>query len=328
VRSLIICLAVLLPFLLVNAGEPLPQGRAFQPAHLEIVWSAPTNKQAAALWIYRNIPQDFSARTISNLMTLGAFTLDDKKTLSDEDRAMDKHGIAFANEKEKRYLGISPALGLVEYQDQKAEDMTKPIRGLPSEAKVERLALKYLKQIGIPISEFATKSEKGVALLSFRDQKTRGYFDKANKKFVQEVDCRGISFVRRVAGVNFAGIGVAGGFYVSFGNSGRIAKLELVWRKLEPYQRYEIASPEQTVAWIKEGKALMPYPLMNPDLNAGEISRLTIKDFSPLYKGALADEPEEFTFPFAKLDCVARVGKTNVNLQLYCPILSTNRIKP
>jgi hypothetical protein len=323
-----VCLAVLLSPMIVSAGEPLPKGKAFQPVHFEIIWAAPTNKQPTALWIYRNIPQEFSTRAISNLMIMGSFTAHDARKLSDEERGIDKQGLAFSNEEETRFLGISPALGLITYQDQKAGDMTKPASGVPSEAKVKKLALKFLEQIGIPQSNFATTSQKKGDLLSFKDQRTRGYFDKAKKKFVEEADYRGIFFVRRVDGVNFAGIGVAGGFYVGFGNSGKIAKLELVWRNLQPYQRYETASPEQIMAWVKEGKAVMPYPLVNPDLNPSEISKLTIKEFSPLYKGALADEPQEFTFPFAQLNCIASVGKTNVNLQLYCPILSTKTATP
>ena len=320
--------AVLLSLFVVRAGEPLPKGQAFQPVHFEIVWAAPTNKQPTALWIYKNVPQEFSARAISNLLALGSFTMRDAKKLSDEDRSIDKNGLAFASEDEKRYLGISPALGLISYQDQKADDMMKPVKNVPSDAKVEKLALKLLDQLGIPRSDFATKSEKSGNLLSFKNKMTRGYFDQKKKKFVREVDERGIFLIRRIDGVNFAGIGVTGGFHADFASYGKVAQLELVWRNLQPYQRYETASPEQIMAWVKEGKAVMPYPLMNPDLNPGEISKLTINDFSPLYKGALADEPQEFTFPFAKLDCVASVGKTNVNLQLYCPILSTNRIKP
>lgn len=323
-KFFVVCLAVLLSFMVVSAGEPLPKGKTFQPVHFEIVWAAPTNTQPKVLWIYKNIPQEFSARMISNLMALGSFTMRDVKRLSDEDRAIDKMGLAFSNEEETRWLAISPTLGLIEYRDEKANDMMRPVEGVPSDAKVEKLALGLLEKIGIPSSDFATKSPKNNDLLAFGTSGTRGHFDQKKKKLVKEIDSRGIFFIRRVDGVNFAGIGVAGGFYVQFASQGKVAHLKLVWRNLQPYQRYEIASPEQIIAWIKEGKAVMPYPLISPDLNPSKISKLTIKDFSALYKGALADEPQEFTFPFAQLDCVASVEKTKVNLQLYCPILSTN----
>lgn len=327
-KFFIVCLTVLLSPMIVSAGEPLPQGQAFQPVHFEIIWAAPINKQPTALWIYKNVPQEFSTRAISNLMALGSFTTNDIRKLSDEERAMDKNGLALVNKEETRYLGISPALGFIVYRDDKANDMMGRVEGVPSDAKVKKLALELLDKIGISSSGFATKSSKKNDLLAFGNKEIRGHFDPKKKKFIKEVDKRGIFFIRKVDGVNFAGIGVAGGFHVEFTSHEKVANLELIWRNLQPYQQYETASPEQIVAWIKEGKAVMPYPLMNSDLKPSEINKLTIKGFSPLYKGALADEPQEFTFPFAQLNCVAVVGKTNVNLQLYCPILSTNEVIP
>ena len=320
------CLAVFLSLRVASAGEPLPEGQIFQPAHFEIIWAAPTNSQPTTLWIYRNIPQNFSTGMISNLMALGSFTMRDRRKLPEEDLAKDKDGLAFVNKEETRYLGISPAFGFIEYRDDKANDVMKPVEGVPSEAKVKKLALELLDKMGIPRFDFATKSAKKNDVLAFGDKETRGHFDQKKKKFVNEVDKRGIFFIRKVEGVNFAGIGVAGGFHVEFASHAQIAQLEIVWRNLQPFQQYEIASSKQIIDRVKEGKAVLPYPLANPDLNPSEIKKLTVKDFSPLYKGALGDEQQEFTFPFAKLDCIADTGKSNLNIQLYCPILSTNTI--
>ena len=85
-----------------------------------------------------------------------------------------------------------------------------------------------------------------------------------------------------------------------------------------------MASPEAIMQKIREGKAVLTHKnLVNPAM----IQSLTITDCSPLYLGASGNVSQDFVYPFAQLEAVAKIGGTNANVQLYCPILSTNSIR-
>lgn len=305
-------------------GEETPSlkhaGASFWPVDFQIVWKAPEGRQA--LWVYKTIPQHFSPKAISNLMALGSFTTNDQRKLTTEESAIDKNAVAFVTKDQSRSLGISPALGWVLYQDNHAYDVRDKIEGVPSDTKAKILALRLLDKIGIPRSELVKKTKRG-QLLTFRTTETRGptYHTKTGKTTgTNEIDARGVLFVRQIDGVSFAGIGVAGGFQVEFVSHAKVRKLELVWRNLQRWKKFRVASPGQIIQWIKDGEAVMPAPNVNPD----EIKKLTVVKIAPLYMGELGGERQDFTYPFASLNAIADMGRTNVNVQLYCPILSTN----
>ena len=301
---------------LERAGVP------FVPVNCEISWSVPTKQQPMELWVFKTIPQNFSPKAISNLMVLGSFTTNDQRKLTAEESAIDSNAVAFVTKDENRSLGISPALGWIIYKDNRAFDIRDKIKGVPSDAKAKRLALKLLDDIGIPRSELVKKSKNGEPL-TFRETGTRGptYHTKTKTTTGKnEIDSRGVFFIRQIEGVSFAGIGVAGGFYVRFVSHAKVQQLELVWRNLQRWKEFQVASPDQIVQRIKEGQAVMPAPNVNPT----EVRKLTITQISPLYMGELGGKRQDFTYPFGSLNAIANLGRTNVNVQLYCPILSTN----
>ena len=312
----------------IVSGEEAPSlkhaGAPFQPTNFEIAWNAPTNRPTE-LWIYKTIPQRFSAGAISNLMFVGSFTELNERKPTNKERAADTNGIVFVSKDESRSLGISPALGWIFYHDNRAFDVRDKIEDVPSDATAKKLALKLLDQIGIPRSDLA-KNANSSEPLTFWEAGTRGPAYNAKTKETigtNQIYSRGIFFIRQIDGVNFAGIGVAGGFYVRFVSHEKVSELELVWRNLQQWEKYQVASPDKIIQWIKEGKAVMPVPNVNPS----EIKKLTINQISPLYMGALGGEPQDFTYPFANLSAVAEMGQTNANVQIYCPILSTNIVR-
>lgn len=319
-------------------GEELPvlnrAGAPFLPVNFEITWSVPTNQPPKSLWVYKTVPQHFSDEAISNLMALCSFTMQDRKARpyweeepsTKEEWAAVANAVAFASKDGSRALGIYPALGYIYYQDNRAFDVRDKIEGVPSDAKVKKLALKILDQIGIPRSDLVKKS-KGGEPLTFREigTQSRTYHTKTKTTTGKnEIYSRGVFFIRQIDGVSFAGIGVAGGFYVEFVSHAKIRNMELVWRNLQRWEKYQVASPDQIIQWIREGKTVMPAPNVNP----GEIKKLVITQVSPLYMGAFGGETQEFTYPFANVFGIADTGKTNLHVQLYCPILSTNRVEP
>ena len=161
----------------------------------------------------------------------------------------------------------------------------------------------------------------------------RGHFDKEQRKAVKDgIDSRGMMIPRRIDGVNFAGAGMNGGFTVRFASHAAITQLQLVWRNLQPYRKYQLASPAQIVEWIKEGKAVVLWCYASK-LNPPAVKKLTITEVLPLYAGELGFAipgltPQDFTYPFADLSVLADTGQTNIAIDLYCPILTDKEVTP
>src|SRR6266568_5086926 len=86
-----------------------------------ITWPAATNQWPEALWVYKVIPQNFSDAVVSNLMSLGSFTAQDRKKVSPYLREEDSSTIFFGDlEGTQKHLAICPKLGYVEFHDGKA----------------------------------------------------------------------------------------------------------------------------------------------------------------------------------------------------------------
>ena len=303
-----------------DTGEP------FATANCDVVWSAPRT-----LWIYKTIPQHFSDEVISNLVAMGSFTARDKRKLTGrdlaqlpaKDRPMAKNVLAFVNKTEDRNLTILPAEGYIYYRDQRADPATRDaIEDVPNEAQTQELALKFLDQFSIPRSELARKPDSP-ELQTFKEVRRWGHMDKQQGKRVELIESRGVFYVRQIDGVAFAGIGMAGGFHARFASHAKVAEQTLVWRNLQRYKIYEVASPGQVMQWIKDGKAAMPEQNVYPS----EVKKLTITDISLWYMGASGETRQDFTYPFADLRTIAETGETNIGVQLYCPILSKNEVQ-
>jgi len=304
----------------------------FQVHDPEIVWAPPTNQSRAALWIYKVITRSFSGTIVSNLMVLGSFTVQDEQKWQREISQTNTEPLLFANQSNTCNLLIVPSQGRIEYWDGFAEanhwdrinHLVEPVEGVPNDAKAEKLGLKFLKQFGIQRADLA-QNAKG-HLLTFGEKRTRGYFDRRRGKYIDdEIIARGIFFNRRIDGVNFAGVGIGSGCEIMFANHAKIANFKLVWRNLQPCEHRQVASVDEIMQWIQEGKAVMTHKnLVNPAV----VKKLTIMDCSPLYMGAAGEEAQDFVYPFAQIEAVADLGYTNADVQLYCPILSAKVAKP
>jgi hypothetical protein len=306
-------------------GNSFPK---FQVHNPEIIWAAPTNQSRAALWIYKVMPQHFSSAAISNLMALGSFTMQDEQRGHRHVSDTNEETLFFFHKKGGCNLTVVSSQGWIAYWNEnvfpnhwdKTNHLVELVEGVPNDAKAEKLGLKFLRQFGIQRADLA-QNAKG-HLLTFGEKRTRGYFDRRRGKYIDdELIARGIFFNRRIDGVNFAGIGVGSGCEIMFANHAKIADFKLVWRNLQPYEHRKVASADEIMQWIQEGKAVMTHKnLVNP----AEVKKLTITDCSPLYMGANGEETQDFVCPFAQLEAIADLGYTNEEIQLYCPILSND----
>jgi len=307
-------------------GSSFPK---FQIHNPEIIWTAKTNYLQKPLWIYKAMPQIFPRSVISNLMSLGSLTIQDERTEGKINPWLLTEPLSFANKSNTCSLFIVPVDGQIQYWNgsafpnhwDKIKHLVEPAVGVPNDAKIEKLGLKFLKQFGIRQDDLAQKANGN--LLTFGEKRTRSYFDRRRGKYIDdEVIARGIFFNRRIDGINFAGIGIDEGCEIMYGNNAKMAVFRLVWRNLQRYQQCRIANSDEIISYIRDGQAVMTHKnLVNP----ADIKKLTITDCSPLYMGADGDETQDFVCPFAQVEAIADLGYTNVDIQLYCPILSTNR---
>jgi hypothetical protein len=274
------------------------------------------------LWSYKVVPQSFPAKGIDALLS--------DSPLTNRFSAPVSEPFSLVNISNTCTLRVDPVQGWIKFWNYFAEanlwDKTnhlhEAVRGLPETEQMEKRGLKLLKQFGIGRDDLAQEDGR---LITFGEKETRNYTDRRTGQPVEdEVVGRGIFFTRRIDGVNFAGIGLRGGCEIKFGNDAKIASFKLVWRGLKPYKDWKTARPDEMIQFIQNGEAVMTHKAL---LNQADVKNLTITGCLPLYMGAEDEEKQDVVYPFAQVDAVADLGTNTLDVQFYCPILSTNLIQ-
>lgn len=304
----IIFLGALISLVLPTLAESLPlEGQPYRPSEVEIEWRVASNTLPKRIWVYKVVPQVFSGAVVSNAMAVGSF----------QPRHMinprDKNLIHFQDVKPypTRYLKIAPAAGWMTYYDSHAKmPIGEPIEGVPGEREVERLAKEYLFQLGIDRSQIVAK--RGYA---GDERKSRLAAD--GSEVDVEVMAREISFVRQVDGIPFFGKGNRGGFWIQFGNNGKVAGFDLLWRNLLPHELRRTASADEIITAIKQGKSVAPNPK-----DWSHAKKITITEITPYYLGTSWEIPQEHVYPIGVLSGTAETDGSLVVFELLSPVLS------
>jgi hypothetical protein len=305
-------LAVIVALVGVNNLSPAEsfrlEGEPFNPStNSEIVWSAPTNNLPRGLWIYKVMPEAFSAAVISNAMIIGHFQMKDLT------RPPDKNQISFQNKNEfnrTRFLTINPTIGTMKYQSD--TDASAPAENVPSSEETEKLARDVLFQLGIDRSLLAEKVRNGYDNIRTRYDRT------GHQTAAPEATMRGISFERRIDGVLLSDQWC---FLIHFGNHGIVEDFSLCWRNILPSESHQVATPEQIVKMIKSGKVVLP-PQMSDTTGLDSAKKLTVVKITPHYYNGIGKESLDFMYPYADLEMTADSGNTNATtFFLNCPIL-------
>lgn len=298
IPRLLIWLALTAPS--VFAAGLVLDGPPFSASGLNIEWKAPINNWPSTLWIFKVAPQEFPSAVVSNLMAMGGFTKKDQTHIEGQPPFKDKRMMYFANKERTRHLGIFPPYGWLYYRDEKADIRGRErVKGVPGETEALELALQHLDRLGISQSDLVHKAD-GSGLEVFREEGTRGWFDKTKQEKVQEVNRRGVFFVRQIDGVSFTGRGEDGGFRISFVNEGKIADLDLRWRNLQRHRSRKVLTPAEMVERIQRGQAKIS-PLAVVNLQGAK--KLTVDNAEPCYLGEDSETLQEFVYPFASMEC-------------------------
>lgn len=297
----------------VTAASPTPAGMN----NTEIVWSVPTNAWPENLWVYKVIPQTFSPAVISNLMGLAHFTKADENAAARYKAEVDKDAIVYGIlDGTCKHLIICPTLGFINYHDPTAfaHSQLEVVTNVPNQAEATTIGLELLRRIGVDVDQIAVKSGSHELDLHWQRETLSFYDEKAGKELTL-TNTFAVYFLRRVDGLNVAGIGYHGGVYISFGNHGKVADLRLTWRNLQPYQILECASVSQVAKWIKAGKLALHY-----DKGPRPFQTLSIYKASLLYDGSGGEKLMEFVYPYVVVEATATDAKSTNTLWFKAPL--------
>ncbi len=316
-KPVLILFSILLSCFFCFADNPKPKEAPAATNGIELIWKVSSNNWPSTIWVYKIVPQNFSPMVISNLMALGPFTMANQTNVEGQRPFKDKRLRYFTDTSRKKELGIFPPFGWIYYHHYDAEPKKGEKSMVPNDEEAYQLAINYLRRFGIDCSQLATK-EDGLKLRTMGEVGHRGYFDKEKGEDVKIVINRGVFFIRRVDGIDFDGIGSQGGIYFSFGNEGKLARLEINWKGLEAFQLHKTFTPDQIIEALRNRKA--KWGTRVPAWS--EIKKITITEAMPRYRGVSGDDQEQkFVEPYVELTASVDNGITNITAKLECPIL-------
>lgn len=285
-----------------------------------IIWKAPTNHMPKSLWIYKKLPNPFTAPMISNAVVLASFRSKgyplpstNRITLWDHNREGDDPLAG--------WFCILPDWGMIEFKVRNhAVGLSE---GIPNDEQIAERARKYVVQLGINVAQLSRGA--------IRDNGCE-YDDKGGLATNGYVCGRVITFARKIDGLDFQDENE--GFTIEFGSHGAIRSFILNWPNLEREQNGPTANPQQIIACIKASKALV-VPDDKPNYfdrirNLANAKTFTITKITPYYgEGVYGEmptniEPPKIVMPFAELEAVADFGTSNVTVRLVSPILSSD----
>jgi hypothetical protein len=278
--------------------------------NVEVVWKAGTN-WPKSLRVFKATPRSFPAAMVSNAMALAAFGKQDM-VVSNQSVIRFQDGKA---DRWTRALDILPANGQISYRVRTG--LTGPAENVPSEEEVAKRAWEYSARLGFDRSQLIEKPEKR------QNQTCEGS---------AEVCARGTFLTRLVDDCEINGMG----FGLDLGSHGQIRAFYLLWPNLDDSASSPSATPEQVIAWLKQGRALPTVEELQDPATLKKLagaSKLTISKVILGYGEGrygelpLGNAPQPIS-PFVILECTAEVGGDNIKCKFYCPILSATRDKP
>ena len=289
----------------------------------EITWPALPSAWPESLWVYKVLPQEFPAAVISNLMALGSFTANERTAPPSELRERDKKATYFSSPDTSRHLAICPSLGFLDYRDGKAEAPNQfiPVVGVPNEQEATRLGLNYLRLVGVDVSQLATKPAFCDLDLHW-EVGTLSYMDEKTGTEVARTNIFGVRFTRRIDGLDVWGMGTCGGVIIRFGNSARVASLQVCWRNIRPVELHQCPSPQQITEWLRSGQVNLGHYAGGPPLGSlpSRMKKLLITKASLYYDAHFQGDPMDFVAPFARFDAVAELDDTTTPVWFQCPL--------
>jgi len=111
---------------------------------------------------------------------------------------------------------------------------------------------------------------------------------------------------------------------MTFGPEGKVARLEILWRRLKRDAAYRTATAEEFMEWIRNGKAVLDDAGME-DFDWSSARKITVNHVTPYYYGREHDVVQDWAYPFAMLEATVETRTTNQTVYLCCPIIDESK---
>jgi hypothetical protein len=275
-------------------------------ADLDVRWEA-RNKFPRKVWSYQLLPNNFSPKIISNVMTLCSFT--EKDTVED-----DTNGIIFQSADRSRTLSISFSSGEIKYKTPEIRySPTQLAVGVPLTNQLSEVAKNVLSKLHISFSDIT--GWIGTHKIDFSEPLTIFF---VGDTAITNISYRTVYFRRCVDGMpidrEFYGFNV--------GEHGRISKLSITWPKLRRIKSYRAILQKDVIDLLRKGDAIRgPVPTNIGDFDWQDVKSMTITRAIPSYMvngGQL--------YPFLRMDVTIDMGGQNVRLAIDSPIIDESKL--
>ena len=277
----------------------------------EVVWNAPTNQTPRSVKLFRVVPREFSAATVSNLLQISGLKSTQRKRVDQGGVFAGKDVRFFADRQEIRQLNLIPSEGFVVISHIGVEaKIPKEIpEGVPSPETALQLTLEILQKIGINRSELATNAN-GKVSATYSEAEVI-HKDKASGQIMTKVVKREIYLTRQIEGLSVWG--TSSGVTAHFGNKGQLGYLTVVWRTIKSERDCSVPSAEDFTHRIKSGQAWIP------NWAQGRYKKLSVENVHFYYWENAGSEPQTHIYPFAVLEATTDQPGEKSNVQLFVP---------
>lgn len=207
-------------------------------------------------------------------------------------------------------------------------DSRLPLEKVPGKARAYELGTNLLPKLEIQIGELVSEAGRPAAWYS---PGLRGHMDKATRKQVAEPCSMGIQFRRVLDGVECLGQQVR----FQFECQEAITQLEVRWHGVQVDKTCAVATPDQIVSWIKEGRA-RAHPVETTGsrwIKLADIRKVTIRQVRPFYDAEPNwENPEkipDFLYPYAGIEVEVEFSpEDRETLEISCPIIKEALSRP
>ncbi|HTV43176.1 MAG TPA: hypothetical protein VMF08_21605 [Candidatus Sulfotelmatobacter sp.] len=289
-----------------------------------IIWQA-TNTLPKSFWTYEKaLPCIFNPKVITNAIILASFeskgypkpSTNDICIFTDPD--CDSCGCARVCN-----FSINPGRATLSFNSAYRNNLTQ---GMPGDDAIIKWASDDAPALGVDPKQIAFKN-----FTSHYNTDTNG------DNIFSQISGRGVYLCRRLEGIFFWGDGdnvSLEGFWIEFGSYGQIRAFTLTWPDLKRVKKEKTATPEEIIRCIAEHKTIILPKYDEPDFfgrlkTLATARKLTITKITPYYsEGHFGDTPTnsepKIVMPVAELAAVADVGNSNMPVQIYSPIISSD----
>jgi hypothetical protein len=207
-------------------------------------------------------------------------------------------------------------------------DARLPLEKVPDEVRAYELGTNFLAKLEIPVGELMSEGGKPVAWYS---PGMRGHMDKATRKTITEPCTMGVQFQRMLDGIECFGQQVR----IQFESREAITQLEVRWHGVQADKTCAVATPDQIVSWIKEGRA-RAHPVETTGsrwIKVADIKKVTIRQVRLFYDADPNwENPEKFPnylYPYAGIEVEVEFSPADrETLGISCPIIKEALSRP